>query len=349
MYADLLHNLQSNPPQPPAVDVGHPGTLVPSRARYPQINYWTLKDWTSYKACVKQADVIASDDDVMAFDFIESMDGIPVSIERINAIRRGARELFVSIQMQWENNGRRAPGTWGTMSHGNKEFYRQKMKEQFPELAFCEGDWKCEQIGTQTYSGWYRTHGKPKQEPAGKRPSKRMASSSKSPTPVPDSTAGRSLPTPVNTFVSVPISDSHQNPHHLSPTSATPGSVLSPVTPVLDLGLNSLDLDSPAAHEVNPHGALEVLEHSNSTQSPTPFSESISPPIPTNTPLSTILSPDANRSPDTNLPPDVPVVVVTPNTPIVPAEHEAIPGASNQVCLFLSVSFYSPLKAPFGI
>jgi len=220
------------------------------------------------------------------FDCIESVDGIPVSFERLKAVRRGARELFISLQMMWEGNGRKVPDTWGKMSHGNKEFYRQKMKEQFPEIALCEGDWKCEYVATQTYPGWHRTHRqeKVKQEPGVKQQSKKTARASQSPIPTPGIAPGQPrlsslpeqphLPPAVNPSISIPIPDLHPNIHHLSSTSTTPSSVASPVTPVLNLGPNPLDPDSPTAQGVDHSKVLEESQDPNPTWSPTLFSES---------------------------------------------------------------------------
>ena len=95
------------------------------------------------------------DNQVAILDFIKSKDGVTVSPKKINSIPHTAWELFVSIQVMWATNGSPVPASWGLMSHGNKEFFRQKIQEQFPELAFCEDNWKCEQVGTQTHPGWY--------------------------------------------------------------------------------------------------------------------------------------------------------------------------------------------------
>lgn len=66
-----------------------------------------------YKASVQQAGITASSDEMGSLDFIESVDGIPVSPERIVAIRRSSWELFFSLQMMYARNHRGVPISWG--------------------------------------------------------------------------------------------------------------------------------------------------------------------------------------------------------------------------------------------
>lgn len=377
MYSGLLHNPQPSLLQPPtAMDLGL-STSAPSRANHPNISFWTQGEWTSHKAHTQQAEIITSDDqDATPLDFIESLDGIPVSPERIKAIRRSARELFVSLKASWELNGRKVPGSWGGMSHGNKEFYRQKMKAQFPELAFCELDWKCEWVATQTYPGWYRNHGgeaKVKREPGVKqRRLKKAAGSSTSSTPSPDNVPGQSNPsgpeqsylppTLVNPSISIPTTNSHPNLSHLLPTSV---SIASPATPVLGLRLDPLDLGTPipqglthskiagASQDPNINWSPTPLPEFQSSQSFDPESQSLDldfsvaspgpiPPIPTDTRLSaTSQSPDILTLP--------PVEAVAPTNPIRPLENETVPAPTIQVCLRLLDIPHSPLNVRPGI
>ena len=303
------------------MDIGHRPTLALSRADHLQINYWAREDWTLRKASVQQAGITTSGDEIGALDFIESVDGIPVSPERIVAIRRSSRELFFSLQMMYARNKRRVPVSWGLMSHGDKGFYREKIKEQYPELALCEADWKFEYVATHTYPGWYRNHGKPKvkQEPGTKQRSKTTAGS---PTPAPDDASG-----------------------YIPPTSTTPDSGTSPTTPVLDLGLDPLDPGSPTAQGVDCHEVLEPSQDPNPTQNPvfsfkSPSPQSIglvssttspgpAPPVPTNVPFGT-----DDRSLGVPPPPDAEVAAPTI---IEPLQHEITPSVPIQVRrLFLS-------------
>ena len=201
MYSELLNKAQ---PAPSATSATPQGAItLPNRECLPQIGFWNQRDWTSYKSKQQNDGALTGDHSTKPFDFIESEEGIPVSADRVKLISRDSRELFQSIKVLWENSGRSVPESWGKMTFGNKEFYRQKMKELYPELSFCEGDWKCEHLATQLYPGWYQNHVKGKAEagPDSNRRSRKTISSSKSPTPIPSSVSGcsrsPSIPTPV--------------------------------------------------------------------------------------------------------------------------------------------------------
>ena len=45
---------------------------------------------------------------------------------------------------------------WGEISSVAKDYYHLEMKKQFPELCFCDGNWKAEPILMDNYSLWYR-------------------------------------------------------------------------------------------------------------------------------------------------------------------------------------------------
>jgi len=314
MYTDLLRNPKSN-----TTGGGHQLTPVLSKVDHPRINYWTRDDWTSHKANIQQAGITTNDDEPGILDFVESVDGIPVSPEKIAAVRRSSRELFFSLQVMYANNKRPAPGSWGATSYGDKEFYREKMKEQYPELTLCEADWKVEFVATQTYPGWYRNHGKPKvkKEPGANRRSKTMAGSSTSSTPAPNDTPG-----------------------HIPPTNTTLDTGVSSIAPTLDLGLEPSDPGSPTLQEVD---RRDPSQEPDSTQDPvfsrkSSLSQAQGPVSPTTTPSSTPPTPtntpfDANNQ-SLGATPDPDAEVATPAT-IGPLERETTPSASIQVCHLL--------------
>jgi hypothetical protein len=222
MYAELLQKAQStlSLSLPTTGTTPQGANFLPNiRENFAHISFWTQKEWTSYKSKQQNDGVLAGDQGVKPFDFIESEDGIPVSGERIKAITRGCRELFQSIRVMWEQAGRKAPETWGKMTHGNKELYRQKIKALYPELAFCEGDWKCEALATNLYPGWYRNHIK---APDHRQQSKVRVCSSKSPTPapigVPEHSRSPSVPTGILESTPGCLSISAVIPPALTPT-----------------------------------------------------------------------------------------------------------------------------------
>lgn len=361
MYADL-RNTQANVPPLAATGVGHQAAVAPSRPlreNHPYINYWTEKSWTTYKSRIRQGH-LAPTADPGALDFIESDDGIPVSVDRIKIIRRTSRELFTSIRAKWEESGRSAPDSWGKMSHGNKLFYREKMKEQYPELGLCEDDWKCEFLATQSYPGWHRNHGRSvedvKVEPGAnaKKRSKRTVSS-KSPTPAPnsiprqsplpppsapalDDVPGWTHPRPVPT-PSIPVSSSelYLNEPLGDPTMSPVVSTPNP-EPHLDSNIvrETNHGMAPQAHQ-DPSSTLSPSFPSLSPQSPRPVSTTLmvspSPTLPTATGMPLDISPFRNQSPDITPPPDVHEEAMSPDTPIGSLQGEIIPGGPIHVRL----------------
>jgi hypothetical protein len=373
MYADLLRNAQANTPQTPVTGAGHQAIVVPLRPlreNHRQINYWTQRDWLSYKSGVQKSQVTPAEDQVGTFDFIESEDGVPVSSERVTAIRRTSRELFASIQLIWEKHGRSVPETWGRMTHSNKDFYRQKMKEEYPELGFCEGDWKCEHLATQIYPGWHRNHAtsksadkvKPEPDANPKQRSKRTVSS-KSPTPAPNNVPQQPCPPPAPTPAPDNVSGWTHPPHVSIPAISIPSSELDPSEPHFSLSrdpivspvVSALDLelypDSGIAQGIDRSTVLQVHPGPNPALSPMSFpsalpqsprpesttsmdSSSPTPLIPTNMPLDTSPSCNMNQSPNITPLLDVRVQgVASPDTPTMSLQGETTPGGSIQVRL----------------
>jgi hypothetical protein len=66
----------------------------------------------------------------------------------------------MAIKVLWKAAGRSIPETWGKMSHRNKPYFCQTIKEQFPKLGSCEDGWKCNYLATHLYPGWHQNHGK---------------------------------------------------------------------------------------------------------------------------------------------------------------------------------------------
>jgi hypothetical protein len=385
MYTDLLRTAQPKPSS--ATTTGHQEVALPlknPRENHQLINFWTLADWKSYKNNVKinlQSEV-GSTGEQAKLEYIESEDGIPVSPDRVKAMRSCCRELFLSIQLVWEKAGRSIPVKWKNMNYDDKDFFRRKLKAQFPELGFCENDWKCEELATNTYSGWHRTYGKAgdqvKPEPNGKQQSKRTASSSKSLTPAPDHGPGRSHPLPsltpatedvlrlpMETTPTIPTSSStcHPGEPHPVPLRA-PNSIASPVTSLHDFRLPS----DPAPTQEGSHGTLKPPSNSNPIPSlaplPSPLPRPDSPmltdaaippvmdhldstlTISVNAPSNTNPSLDVNQSTNT-----IPLTemripeVATPTTPTASLQQGTSPGSSIQVCPIHKLFFRSMLTA----
>ena len=124
-----------------AVELALPLEPAPSQLEqkdFPHITFWSRRDWSSRR---NESDKV----------FIETEDGNVVSDSRMNDMRKYARSL-------WEiflDEGA-APPTWGEAAPNISQRYRDLMCDEFPELRFCEKNWKADYIATIHYPSWHR-------------------------------------------------------------------------------------------------------------------------------------------------------------------------------------------------
>ncbi|KAG1741393.1 hypothetical protein EDD22DRAFT_959031 [Suillus occidentalis] len=52
----------------------------------------------------------------------------------------------------------RAPKSWGAASGSASKLYYREMVTFFPELGYCDGNWKCDTIATASYTSWHKNH-----------------------------------------------------------------------------------------------------------------------------------------------------------------------------------------------
>ncbi len=107
---------------------------------FPQIKFWFRRDWST-----------RGDNDLELKIFVETEDGNIVSETRMDDIRKYARNL-------WEiflDEGT-APPRWGEAKPHISQRFRRLMCAQFPELRFCDNNWKVDHIATLHYPSWYR-------------------------------------------------------------------------------------------------------------------------------------------------------------------------------------------------
>jgi hypothetical protein len=90
--------------------------------------------------------------------FVEDEDGKSIDGHRATEIRRIAR----SIWAEFAKKGR-APKSWCKADMSTAQEYNREMRRFFPELRFCEFDWKAEQIAIENYPSWYQHHSKDKE------------------------------------------------------------------------------------------------------------------------------------------------------------------------------------------
>lgn len=88
----------------------------------------------------------------VAMRYVETENGDLIDGDRASEIRKFARTIWVSF-------GRRgqAPAKWGQADVETRKEYCQEMNSHFPELRFCDLDWKSEQVATDNYPSWYTT------------------------------------------------------------------------------------------------------------------------------------------------------------------------------------------------
>ncbi|KAJ8582566.1 hypothetical protein M405DRAFT_846360 [Rhizopogon salebrosus TDB-379] len=77
----------------------------------------------------------------------------PIPLEQVGAIRATSHRVFVDI---W-NLSEKAK-SWGTTSGLANKMYYHEMITFFPELGYCDNNWKCDAIAMMSYTSWQRNH-----------------------------------------------------------------------------------------------------------------------------------------------------------------------------------------------
>jgi len=85
--------------------------------------------------------------------YVRNVDGEEVSAARAADIRKGMYEIWQYLQGKGK-----LPDTWGQADIETAAFYRNRMRDNFPELGLCEANWKADKVATDNYSHWYRRH-----------------------------------------------------------------------------------------------------------------------------------------------------------------------------------------------
>lgn len=114
------------------------------RSDFLDVSWWTRKDWTTYVE--KQRE---KGNNIRKLQFITQEDGTMVSNERLAAISKEARLLWVSLYKK-----RHDPKHWGTKTKFASDFFSNSMRLKFEEFWWCEGDWKVEAFATIRYPDW---------------------------------------------------------------------------------------------------------------------------------------------------------------------------------------------------
>ncbi|KAG1839240.1 hypothetical protein DFJ58DRAFT_733462 [Suillus subalutaceus] len=117
-------------------------------ADFPSEFIWTKEDWKK-----RQEKPSTQLEKLHPLRYIVDKNNKPIPLERVTAIRTTSRRVFVDI---W--NIKEAPKSWGAASGSASKLYYREMVTFFPELGYCDGNWKCDAIATASYTSWRKNH-----------------------------------------------------------------------------------------------------------------------------------------------------------------------------------------------
>jgi hypothetical protein len=82
--------------------------------------------------------------------YVELEDGTVIDGDRAGEIRKFARCIWVSF-------AKKGPplSKWGQADIEMRQIYCREMGQRFPELTYCDLDWKADQIATDNYPSWF--------------------------------------------------------------------------------------------------------------------------------------------------------------------------------------------------
>lgn len=87
--------------------------------------------------------------------YVQNENGLVVDADRVTSIRQRARALWQQLLRLGL-----APVSWSNAGADAQDLYEYHMISRFPELSYCEDNWKVQMIATDNYSSWYADHGK---------------------------------------------------------------------------------------------------------------------------------------------------------------------------------------------
>ncbi|KAJ6596698.1 hypothetical protein B0H10DRAFT_2197057 [Mycena sp. CBHHK59/15] len=139
-----------------------------NRSDYDGIRFWTEHEYLQENSVRQKAKGKATmadaqskrgsrrlsvdDENVMCW-FIEDENGIQVSGSRIRAMRSHARKIWAYLHSEGK-----APAHWNDATSVVRNYYASEMRLNFPELRFCELDYKSHRIATDSYPGWSKPY-----------------------------------------------------------------------------------------------------------------------------------------------------------------------------------------------
>ena len=130
---------------------------------YFNVNFWYRQDWLNYvKDGGSSTDInmesvcgktLMSKGINKNAKYIEGADGKPVDGWKLRDIQAHAQAIWTSFQTIGC-----APPTWGRVDVEVAHAFHREMHTKFSESAYCENDWKADQLATDHYPSWYSNH-----------------------------------------------------------------------------------------------------------------------------------------------------------------------------------------------
>ena len=126
---------------------------------YPKIKFWFKRQWIAFSndhptnatsGPQARGRSRASQGINVSMQYVELEDGTVISGDRATEIRNFAHAIWVSISKTGP-----PPSKWGQADIQTRLQYLSAIGSRFPELRFCDLEWKIEQIATDKYPLWY--------------------------------------------------------------------------------------------------------------------------------------------------------------------------------------------------
>ncbi|KDQ10429.1 hypothetical protein BOTBODRAFT_496356 [Botryobasidium botryosum FD-172 SS1] len=258
--------------------------------QFPKIHYWTFAQWAAHVKAEEERTQLQSNSNTVRHSgrsgrtqgenimmrYIERENGQPVDGWRLDEICRESKKIWMTLR-----RCNLAPDQWTNVDKEADKYYISEMYSSFPELRYCDDNWKARKVAFQTYPGWIKQF-KIKDEPldvdsitdsdtppkraasptASKPPSKKAKHGRKSATKSTKSSVAAVTPQPLlppivlSSTPPTPSVDSPSSPPtpELSPPT-TPRNVLVPLSQVnLDLDLDD-NISPPPSPRLSSSGA----------------------------------------------------------------------------------------------
>jgi len=196
--------------------IPHTSTITPlDQSEYPNVKWWTKKQWTSRSDHNDEASTVGDSDDddqrkIKSTDYLENQQGTPLT-------EGERREIYQHAQLIWASfaNTGNPPAGYKMVDIAYLTRYRDEMEREFPILQLCARHWKADQIWILNYPSWLRNWEKKVER--GKNKRRDVLKSEEAETDIPTGTTLKRKHDKIAT-----IRKRHKNTHHSSdPATST--------------------------------------------------------------------------------------------------------------------------------